>query len=187
MFNKRLTAETFPAEPRFHLCPISATCQAQHLCVRGGGGKKGLLLFYLLPVIEFASVSRSHPSSLPPLAPTAIEIISSGGDKINDYGPTRIASGSLRPDRPRRSCRPCSRPFRRLFLMEINYKACNLVCFSAAQRRLQKVDWKMDPKLNPAPFHTHTHSYSVHPTPGLGLSFPCKFNELEVMMFTLPS
>lgn len=156
--------------------------------VRPGGGEKGLLLFYLLPVIEFASVSRSHPSSLPPLAPAAIEIISSGGDKINDYGPTRIASGSLRPGRPRRRHRPCScsrcrsrsRPFRRLFLMEINYKACNLVCFSAAQRTLQKVDWKMDPKLNPAPCHTH-------PTSGLGLSFPCKFNELEIMMFTLPS
>jgi len=47
------------------------------------------LLFRLLPVIEFSSIypkeekSQNFPFSA---TPQAIEIISSGGDKINDYG-----------------------------------------------------------------------------------------------------
>lgn len=109
-----------------------------------------------------------------------------------------LRASSLLSGRPRRHRlqRPCScplsrsrfrsRPFCRLFLMEINYKACNLVCVSAAQRTLQKVDWKMDPTLNPAHLQLHVnippHSYEADPQSWL--SFACKFNELEIMMFT---
>lgn len=104
---------------------------------------------------------------------------------------SRLPSGRPRRHRHQRPCssprsrfRSRSRPFCRLFLMEINYKACNLVCVSAAQRTLQKVDWKMDPKLNPAHLHVNIPPHSYGDDPQSWLSFACKFNELEIMMFT---
>jgi len=48
------------------------------------------LLFRLLPVIEFFNVCAVESQIFPfSTTPAAIEIISSGGDKINDYGSGR--------------------------------------------------------------------------------------------------